>query len=146
MAQAKECMFSSAVNSCSKTLICIKDCSLSIAKHLKNIHQSTQSTITTEAELLLARNGIYGKWKVKDLSEYYVCDYHRKKRGVHFVAKKGCQHPSHHEKDRTGKKDEKRSITVEMSKRIFELWGILRPFGEGMGYIIPSIINDLLTI
>ncbi len=115
-------------NTCSGELTSLSKCNRNIENHLQEIRQ-TNCTVKSERDLLLARHGVFDT--LMSQTVYSVCEQHRNLFGVSFVKHRGCQHPSHKEKNRRAKADLGRTVSLEMSKDIHDHWQTIVPLGEG---------------
>ena len=84
--------------------------------------QTTQSCVTSEGELILARVGLFDE-KAEDM---VICPKHRALLGVKYCPSRKCQHPLHGR--RKGKVS--RGVNLKMSKEIKETWDVLVPAGS----------------
>ena len=124
--QTMECHFSTAqLRSCKGSVVKLKDCDKDITTHLANIHQS-QCGISSEKGLILSRVGVFGAAQ-NTTRKQNICQYHRDKLGVKFIAHRTCQHPGHNTRQAPEKG---RSFPLSMSKEIYNLTSSLVQFGD----------------
>ncbi len=122
-----ECHFITAqLKTCKGSVMNLKECDKDITSHLANIHQS-QGGISSEKALILSRVGVFGAAQ-NTTRKQNICQYHRDKLGVKFIAHRTCQHPGHNTRQAPEKG---RSFPLSMSKEIYNLTSDLVQFGEG---------------
>jgi hypothetical protein len=111
----------------------ISFCNGDISNHLRSLKlgvgcntgngfKAKQQGITTEADLLSRRIGMF-----YTNTSMTVCPHHRYRLGVGFRQGKTCVHPEHSGKGRVF-----RGISCSQSQQILEEQGVLVPVGSGM--------------
>ena len=100
----------------------LNSCISDVKAHLRGL-QTTQSCVSSERELILARVGLFDE-KGEDM---VICPKHRAILRVKYCPSRKCQHPLHG--CRKGKIS--RGINLKMSKEIKEIWDVLVPVSSG---------------
>lgn len=108
----------------------LPECTDSIESHLSLIHLSRENI--TEGELILARAGLFDLDE-SVVAQMVVCAKHRHTYGKFWRPRTACQYPVH--KGRSGKNQKgaksRYSVSLEMSKAIYRMHGVLVQVGSG---------------
>ena len=106
------------------------ECTDSIESHLSLIHLSRENI--TEGELILARAGLFDLDE-SVVAQMVVCAKHRHTYGKFWRLRTACQYPVN--KGRSGKNQKgaksRYSVSLEMSKAIYRMHGVLVQVGSG---------------
>ena len=100
----------------------LSQCTKPIESHLRQLSLYTHHNIVNEGHLIALRCGLWDA----DLRCYTVCPFHRDSLGIHWQKRAPCQFPLHE-----GKSKPYRTISLRMSKAIFENLSTLVPVGSG---------------
>lgn len=103
----------------------LSSCTKSVAAHLR-YSKSSSKGIDFEWQVILARVGKF------DLLEecpthLTVCPKHPATLGLYYKGKHGCQHPQH---KAASKAKCERGITLDMSRTLFDQFGVVIPLGS----------------
>ena len=113
-------------------------CTESIESHLASVHLSRETI--TEGELILARAGLFDLEQTV-VEQMSVCAKHRHTLGKFWRPRTACQYPAHQGRPGRSQKGAKSrySVTLEMSKAIYQMYGVLVQIGSGAYIIVTSL-------
>ena len=113
-------------------------CTESIESHLASVHLSRETI--TEGELILARAGLFDLEQTV-VEQMSVCAKHRHTLGKFWRPRTACQYPAHQGRPGRSQKGAKSrySVTLEMSKAIHQMYGVLVQIGSGAYIIVTSL-------
>lgn len=101
----------------------LDSCGDNVKDHLRKVNVS-QTCVSSEKELILARAGLFSE---SDGRDFTICPKHRAELGVRFRPSMKCQHPLHGNRRRKVE----RGINLKMAKEIKTKWNIVVPVGAG---------------